>query len=124
MDWDSSRIRKEYIEVTRDAKILPKSMMEEKYLEFKTKYEKLYELAIRSVVNDNVQENIKTLDMMLLQRDRIKRGKISEINAGMVVGNQLGHKYIYPVTNVPSKEDYVNAIDKINAKAKENNSLE
>lgn len=123
MEWESAKIRETFFEVINDAKKLNKSQMEKKYEEFSTKFKKLYEMAIESVVKDTVQESVKMLDMMLTQRENMKKGKISELNAGLLVGNQLGHKYIYPKTNVPSQEDYKKAIDQINTKVKEEGGI-
>ena len=87
--------------------------LEKKYADFKLSFNKLYEVAIDSIINNTVQESYNLLTMMLKARDKMNTGKMTKMNTDMFVGNELGKKYIYPCTNTPSKEDYERAIRKI-----------
>ena len=49
-----------------------------------------------------------------------KNGKTTKMATDMIVGNKLGHKYIYPKTSTPSLDDYKQAFDKIKEKIKQN----
>jgi hypothetical protein len=124
MNWESDDIRKNYYNVIKDSKVLNKVDMEKKYELFILDFRKLYDIAIDSVVSNNVQESIKILDTMLTTRDKVKNGAMTDLSAGLFVGNQLGHKYIYPKTNVPSKDDYKKAIDEIKGKIREEKEKE
>jgi len=119
MDWDANDIKKCFNGVVRDSKHLNSKELELKYAEFKAKFEKLYNIAIDSVITGTVQESLKKLDMMLEARRNMKSGRMNKLNTDMLVGNQLGREYIYPLTNTPSKEDYQRAISTIKQKEQE-----
>jgi len=113
MNWTAKDIKTNFFGIITDSKKMNKLDLEKKYAAFISDNEKLYSVAIESVVSGNVQESIRILDVMLETRERIKKGDITNTNADMFIGNQLGHKYIYPITGVPSVDDYKNAINKI-----------
>jgi hypothetical protein len=113
----SEEIKVIFFEIIKDTKKLKKSEMEKKYEDFNVIHKKLYEVAIDSVKSNKVQESITMLDFMLKQRDNIGNGSISRLNAGLVVGNKLGHKYVYPKTRVPTSDEYKKAINEIKDKS-------
>ncbi len=113
MNWEAKDIRTNFFGIITDSKKMSKTELEKKYALFILDNEKLYSVAIESVVSGKVQESIKMLDSMLETREKIRNGIMTDMTAGMFIGNQLGHKYIYPVTGVPSTDDYKYAIDKI-----------
>lgn len=115
----SDQIKKIFSEIIKDTKKLKKDEMEKKYDDFNINYKKIYEMAIESVIKCKVQETINMLNFMLNQRDRMKNGYISQFNAGLVVGNKLGHEYVYPKTKVPTTDEYKKAIDEIKNKIKD-----
>ncbi len=113
MNWDAKDIRTNFFGIIADSKKMNKVELEKKYASFILDNEKLYSVAVESVVSGKVQESIKILDMMLKTREKVRKGDMNDTTASMFIGNQLGHKYIFPATGVPSKEDYKYAIDKI-----------
>lgn len=113
----SEEIKGIFCEIIKDSKKLKKSEMEKKYEEFNIIHRKLYEVALDSVMSNKVQETIAMLDFMLMQRNNIGNGSVSRLNAGFVVGNKLGHKYVYPKTGVPTSDEYKKAIDQIKEKS-------
>jgi hypothetical protein len=113
LSWKNAEIKTAFNNVVRDSKTMSTIQLETKYDLFIKDFRKLYDIALESVVSGKVQESIKILDMMLSTRNNVKSGSMNKMTADMFVGNQLGHKYIYPKTNVPSVEDYKQAIDKI-----------
>jgi hypothetical protein len=119
MDWKKEDIIKTFNNIIRDTRVLNSTELDMKYSKFKTDFEKLYNMAIDSVVNGKVQENIGKLNMMLQARENMLSGKVSKLNTDMFVGNQLGKEFIYPLTETPSNEDYKKAIDKIKKKIEE-----
>jgi hypothetical protein len=114
MDWSSENIRESFHQVIRDSYILSKNELEEKHTDFKNNFEKLYSIATESVTNDTVKKSKQTLEMMLKAREQMKNGSVTQLHAEMQVGNNLGHQFIYPKTQTPSREDYVRAVGKIN----------
>jgi hypothetical protein len=120
MNWEAEDIKKNIYNIMIDSKKMKKNDLEKKYSQFIFDNEKLYNIAIESVVSGKVQETIKMLDAMLATRDKIRNGSMNKDTADMFIGNQLGHKYIYPISGVPSQEDYKNAIGKIKEQIKEN----
>lgn len=112
----SEEIKVIFFEIITDTKKLKKNEMEKKYENFNIIHKKLYEVALDSVRLNKVQESIAMLDFMLTQRNNMKNGSISRLNAGLVVGNKLGHKYVYPKTGVPTSDEYKKAIDEIKEK--------
>ena len=119
-EWKNADIKTTFNNIIKDSKIMNTAQLETKYALFIEDFKKLYEIALDSVVSGKVQESIKILDMMLSTRNRVNAGGMDKMTADMFVGNQLGHKYIYPKTNVPSSGDYKQAIEKI----KEGKSIE
>jgi hypothetical protein len=117
----SKEIKEIFFEIIRDSKKLKKNEMEKKYDDFNVIHGRLYSVALDSVMSNKVQETIAMLDYMLTQRDKIENGSMTLLNAGLVVGNKLGHKYVYPKTGVPTSDDYKKAINEIKEKSKENN---
>lgn len=113
MEWQNEDIIASYNGIIRDAKNMNSAELETKYADFKLAFNKLYEVAIDSVINNTVQESYNLLTMMLKAREKMNTGKMTKMNTDMFVGNELGKKYIYPVTNTPSKDDYERAIRKI-----------
>jgi hypothetical protein len=124
MNWSNADIIKNFNGVVRDTKLLTTEELEAKYADFRKDFEPIYNKAIDSVVNNRVQESHEMLQMMLKARENMNSGKVSKLHTDMFVGNQLGNKYIYPKTNVPSGEDYKQAIDTIKQKIKENEEEE
>lgn len=113
MNWEAKDIRTNFFGIITDSKKMNKSELEKKYASFILDNEKLYSVAVESVVSGKVQESIKLLDTMLATREKVRNGVMNNTTASMFIGNQLGHKYIFPATGVPSTEDYKYAIDKI-----------
>lgn len=113
---NSEEIKHTFFEIIRDSKKLKKNEMEKKYEDFNIIHKKLYDVALDSAMNNKVQESIAMLDFMLKQRDSVKNGSLSRLNAGFVVGNKLGHKYVYPKTRVPTSDEYKKAMDEIKTK--------
>ena len=113
MNWEAKDIKSNFNSIIIDSKKMNKTDLEEKYASFILDNQKLYEVAIESVVSGKVQESIKLLDIMLKTRDNMEKGNMNKNVADMFIGNQLGHKYIYPITGVPTGADYKKAIDKI-----------
>ena len=110
------RYLKSFEGVIRDVRILDSNDLELKYTEFKKDNDKLYSMAINSVVTGTVQESVKKLKVMLAARENMNQGKISKLNTDMLIGNMLGKEYIYPKTQNPSNEDYIRAINTIKKK--------
>ncbi len=113
MNWEAKDIRTNFFGIITDSKKMNKAELEKKYASFILDNEKLYSVAVESVVSGKVQESIKLLDIMLATRDKVRNGDMNNTTASMFIGNQLGHKYIFPVTGVPSTKDYKYAIDRI-----------
>ncbi len=113
MNWEAKDIRANFFGIVTDSKKMNKVELEKKYASFILDNEKLYSVAVESVVSGKIQESIKLLDTMLATRDKVRNGDMNNTTASMFIGNQLGHKYIFPATGVPSTEDYKYAIDKI-----------
>jgi hypothetical protein len=113
MNWEAKDIRTNFFGIITDSKKMNKAELEKKYSTFILDNEKLYSVAVESVVSGKVQESIKMLDTMLATREKVRNGVMNNMTASMFIGNQLGHKYIFPETGVPSVEDFKYAIDKI-----------
>ena len=113
MNWEAKDIRTNFFGIITDSKKMNKAELEKKYASFILDNEKLYSVAVESVVSGKVQESIKMLDTMLATREKVRNGDMNNTTASMFIGNQLGYKYIFPATGVPSTEDYKYAIDKI-----------
>jgi len=120
MDWNSDVIIQSFNGIIRDSRNLNSEDLETKYAAFKETFSKLYEVAINAGVTGKIQEAFEILKMMLKARECMQEGKTTKLTTDMFVGNQLGRKYIYPVTNTPSAEDYKQALEKIKEKAKQN----
>lgn len=120
MEWTSEEIKKEFNGVMRDTKLLNSEELEKKYAKFKESFSKLYEVAIDSVISGRIQESANMLQMMLDARASMNSGKTTKLTTDMFIGNQLGKKYIYPKTNVPSADDYKAAFTTIKEKANGN----
>ncbi len=110
---NNEQIRSNFIGVYKDTKKLTQNQLNDKYKDFKEKYEKLFDVAVNSAINNNIQESLKILDMMLNAKNKLDNGTITPTACDMFVGNQLGHTYIYPKTNVPSRDDYKKAVNQI-----------
>jgi hypothetical protein len=119
MDWSNEDIIKTYNSIIRDSKEMTVSSLDVKYATFKKSFSKLYDLAIESVASGKVQESHDMLMMMMKARDKMNKGSMTKMTTDMFVGNQLGKKYIYPLTNTPSADDYARAIEKIKTKENE-----
>ncbi len=117
MDWTNEEILKSFNLVVRDCKNMSANDLEKAHAKFKEDHRKLYEVAIDSVINNKVQESYNKLKMMLKAKDSMTQGKVSKLHTDMFVGNQLANEYIYPVTNKPSNEDMIKAINEITKKA-------
>lgn len=113
MDWSSDNIRRTFNQIIIDSKRLSKEEIENKHKNFRESFEKLYNIAIESVVNKTVQSSLNKLDMMLKTRDNMNSGKMEKLTADMVVGNRLGDEFIYQKVHKPTKEDYKRAVDKL-----------
>lgn len=124
MDWKSEDIIKSFNGVIRDSKNMTPDELDIKYANFKETFNKLYSVAIDSVVSGKVQEAYEMLKMMLKARESMQDGRTTKLTTDMFVGNQLGKKYIYPKTNTPSIDDYKQAFDKIKEKVKEHEEEE
>ena len=120
MDWKSDVIIESFNEVIKDSKNLNSKDLETKHFAFKESFNKLYEVAINAGVTGEIQQASNTLKMMLKARECMQEGKTTKLATDVYVGNQLGQKYIYPVTNTPSAEDYKQAFEKIKEKVKQN----
>ncbi len=114
MNWEQDDIRKNFHGVIRDARTMTEGELGQKYLKFKDRFPKLFEMAIESVATDTVQKNLGLFDMMMTKRQEQKDGTKTKTTTDMAVGNQLGKEFIYPKTNMPSQTDYNKAINKIN----------
>jgi hypothetical protein len=123
-NWKTEDIRKNFHGVIKDSKNLSSEQLENKYSEFKHRFDKLYQIAIYSVTTGTVQQSLQKLEMMLKARENMQSGKASKMSTDMFVGNFLGKEYIYPLTQNPSAEDYKRAIDTITKKAAEVEELE
>jgi len=124
MDWTNEQIITSFNGIIRDTKILNAKELESKYLDFKQNFNKLYEVAIDSVITGRVQESFELLQMMLKARSNMQNGRTTKLTTDLFVGEQLGKKYIYPKTNKPSEEDYKQSLDKIKEKIRENSPEE
>lgn len=116
MEWTSEEITKSFNGVIKNAKDMNIRELEIKYASFKESFSKLYEIAIESVATGKIQEAHDMLQMMLKARAGMQEGRTSKLTTDMLVGNQLGKKYIYPKTNVPSENDYKKAFETIKQK--------
>lgn len=99
--------------IMHDAKVMSDKDMELKYGDFKTSFEKLYDMSINSVINDNTEEVLDMLSLMLTSREEVKNNTKAKLHVDMYVGNKLGEKYIYPKTEKPSDNDMRSAFEKI-----------
>lgn len=106
MDWSDEDIRNNFNEIKKDSFKLSSGELEMKYANFKSSFNKLYEMAIEN-------QDIEKLEMMLKARMAIKNKKMSKLDAEMMVGNNLGKEYIYPKVQNPSHQDYNEAVRKI-----------
>jgi hypothetical protein len=120
MNWSNQDITNSFYGIIRDAKNLNSEELSDKYVDFKESFSKLYSVAIDAVVNDRVQDANNMLQIMLDARKKMQDGKMTKLTTDMFVGNQLGKKYIYPKTNNPSQEDYMQAFNKIKEQIKQN----
>lgn len=109
----NEQIYNDFCEITRDAWSMPRSELDIKYEKLRCMYPKIYNMAIDSVVNGNVQESINNLKMFLKTLNDINSKNITKENADMFIGNQLGKEYIYPLTGAPTIKDYERAVKKI-----------
>jgi hypothetical protein len=116
MEWKNEEIMKSFNGVIRDSKNMNSVELEKKYSEFKESFSKLYDVAVDAAANNTVQDAHNLLTMMMKARDKMNNGKMTKMTTDMYVGNELGKKYIYPLTNTPSQEDYRQAISKIKEK--------
>lgn len=124
MDWKSDDIIKCFNGVIKDSKYMTSEQLDSKYSKFKENFSKLYSVAIDSVMSGNIQEAHNILTMMLKARENMINGKSTKLTTDMFVGNQLGKKYIYPKTNIPSQDDYIQAIQKIKQKTEDNDKID
>ena len=106
MDWSDEQIISNYKGVVEDSLKLNLGELEIKYTEFKSKFSKLYQMALEN-------QDPNKLEMMLTARRSINNGKMTKMDAEMHVGNQLGKEFIYPKVEKPSQEDYNRAVRKI-----------
>ncbi len=109
----NEQIYNDFCEITKDAWNMPRSELDIKYEKLRCIYPKIYNMAIDSVMNGNIQESINNLKMFLKTLTDINSKNISKENADMFIGNQLGKEYIYPLTGAPTKNDYERAVKKI-----------
>src|SRR6188768_1426472 len=123
MEWESEDIKKNFHGVVRDTKVLNTHDLEQKYEKFKQDHEKLYNMAIDSVLNGSVQPTLQKLNFMLKARDDMKNGNRSKLATDMLIGNQLGKEYIYPKTSTPTQEDMNRAVKEITGIIKKQASL-
>lgn len=116
MNWPSEDIKKTFRDIINDSKKLNSAQLETKYKTFKTDIEPLYNMAIHSVATNSVDKSLHKLDMMLNARESMNSGRTDKLTTDMLVGNQLGKEYIYPVVENPSSSDYKRAVDLIKKK--------
>lgn len=110
---ENDEIYKDFCDIVKDCQTLTRNVLDKKYEKLRNLYPKIYNMAIDSVVNNNVQESTNNLKMFLKTLEDINNKKISKENADMLIGNQLGKEYIYPITGTPTQEDYTRAVKKI-----------
>jgi hypothetical protein len=116
VDWEDKDIIEAFHGVIRDCNSLNEEQLSLKYAKFKEEIPKMYQVAIDSVVNGNVQNSLNKLSQMLSMRSKVRNKQVTGLHADMHIGNLLGKEYIYPVTETPSNEDYVRAVREISKK--------
>jgi hypothetical protein len=114
MNENQENIRLKFQSIANDNMTLTPDELNEKYKDFKQSFPKLFQIASETT---NVNESMRILDMMLVNREKQKDGTLSKTNSDMVVGNQLGKEFIYPITGMPTQKEFTQATKKIMKKA-------
>lgn len=118
MNQNQENIRSDFLGIANDNLSLTPDQLTEKYKDFKQSFPKLFQIASETT---NIDESMRILDMMLANREKQKDGTLSKTNSDMVVGNQLGKKFIYPITGMPTQKEFTRATKKIIKKSSEQN---
>ena len=71
MNWKSQDIIDSFNGVIKDAKYMSTKDLDNKYSDFRKSFEKLYQVAIDSVVSGNVQEASNMLNLMINANGKI-----------------------------------------------------
>lgn len=116
---DQKELRQAFNNIARDCKTHNREQLDKKYVTFRDTYPKLYERIINGVETNNVQETYRLFNMMVDHRQSQLDGKTNKLVTDMMVGNQLGRTFIYPVIGNPSQEEYNTAVRKLTQKDRE-----
>lgn len=115
-------IEKDYITKNIDL-ILNDTIDKNDEYEFLQQFPKLHEicLIIKYETNTNAKKEMRMmLNKMIDERERIKTGKTSTVNANVKIGQMMAKKYIDPITNEkPTHEQMMKHMPQILKQEKE-----
>jgi hypothetical protein len=114
MEVSKYEILKTASELVIDIDNLTMNEIEEKYLSFKQKFPKLYQIIIQGpILGKTNNQIISELSIILGIREEVKSGLKDGISANVQVGEYMAKQYLYPVIGTPTIEQKKNALDKI-----------
>jgi len=111
MDIPQTEIYNTILEIIADKDQITLSEIDEKYITFRTKFPKLYDMTMSF---ENKNEFLRELLLLLNIREDVITGKKTSIEANIKTGEIVAEKYLYPSVNMrPTEKQKKSALSKI-----------
>ena len=110
MDTSKKEIYLTLQNILADKELLTLIEIDEKYLEFRTKFPKLFDMVMSCI---SQQEFLREIILLLNIREDVLTGRQTDIQANIKIGERAAEKYIYPKVGKPTQQQKKTALAKI-----------